>query len=103
MKNTELKKGNIDNRNMSFVDKYQRDIHIEKSRKGREIYVLNRGKLGRKKGTKETVQTFLNKPKSKQIIKHLSIGESVRNISYLLNVSVPTIYKVKNNLTFNHN
>ena len=62
---------------------------------GRKMYVMNGGKLGRKKGTNENIQTFLNKPKTQSIIKYLNMGKSVRDVSSRLGVSTSTIYKVK--------
>jgi DNA invertase Pin-like site-specific DNA recombinase len=80
---------------MSSLYEMERENILERTEMGRKMYVLNGGKLGRKKGTNENVQTFLNKPKSQSIIKFLGMGKSVRDISSRLGVSTSTIYKVK--------
>jgi DNA invertase Pin-like site-specific DNA recombinase len=80
---------------MSSLYEMERENILERTQMGRKMYVLNGGKLGRKNGSNENIQTFLNKPKSKQIIKHLSMGKSFRDISSRLGVSTSTIYKVK--------
>lgn len=80
---------------MSSLYEMERENILERTEMGRKMYVLNGGKLGRKKGTNENVQTFLNKPKTQSIIKFLNMGKSVRDISSRLGVSTSTIYKVK--------
>ena len=62
---------------------------------GRKMYVLNGGKLGRKKETNENIQTFLNKPKFQQIICLLNKGKSVRDICGRLSVTPNTIVRVR--------
>ncbi len=52
--------------------------------------------MGRQIGTKETDEKFLSKPKSKDILKDLSNGYSVREISKMRNCSYSTVYKVRN-------
>jgi DNA invertase Pin-like site-specific DNA recombinase len=83
---------------MSSLYEMERENILERTEMGRKMYVLNGGKLGRKKGTNENVQTFLNKPKSQSIIKYLRMGKSTRDISSRLGVSTSTIYKVKQTL-----
>lgn len=51
--------------------------------------------MGRQIGTKETNEKFLSKPKSKDILKDLSNGYSVREISRMRNCSYSTVYKVR--------
>jgi DNA invertase Pin-like site-specific DNA recombinase len=80
---------------MSSLYEMEREKILERTEMGRKMYVLNGGKLGRKKGTNENVQTFLNKPKTQSIIKYLNMGKSVRDVSSRLGVSTSTIYKVK--------
>lgn len=80
---------------MSSLYEMERENILERTEMGRKIYVMNGGKLGRKKGTNENVQTFLNKPKSKQIISLLNKGKSVRDICGRLSVSPKTIVKVR--------
>jgi DNA invertase Pin-like site-specific DNA recombinase len=52
--------------------------------------------MGRQIGTKETNEKFLSKPKSKDILKDLGNGYSVREISKMRNCSYSTVYKVRN-------
>jgi DNA invertase Pin-like site-specific DNA recombinase len=80
---------------MSSIYELEREQILERTEMGRKMYVINGGKLGRKVGTNENVQTFLNKPKSKQIISLLEKGKSVRDISGRLGVSPKTIVKVR--------
>ena len=80
---------------MSSLYEMERENILERTEMGRKMYVLNGGKLGRKVGSNENIQTFLNKPKTQSIIKFLNMGKSVRDISSRLGVSTSTIYKVK--------
>jgi len=80
---------------MSSLYEMERENILERTEMGRKMYVLNGGKLGRKVGSNENIQTFLNKPKTQSIIKFLNMKKSVRDISSRLGVSTSTIYKVK--------
>ena len=80
---------------MSSLYEMERENILERTEMGRKMYVLNGGKLGRRKGTNENIQTFLNKPKTQSIIKYLKMGKSTRDISSRLGVSTSTIYKTK--------
>lgn len=51
--------------------------------------------IGRKKGSKEDVDTFLNKPSTKAIIRHLKAGEGVRRTAKLSECSIALVQKVK--------
>lgn len=51
--------------------------------------------MGRQIGTKESDEKFLSKPKSKDILKDLGNGYSVREISKMRNCSYSTVYKVR--------
>jgi DNA invertase Pin-like site-specific DNA recombinase len=64
---------------------------------GRQVYVMNGGKLGRDKGTNESIKDFLNKPKCKEIISLLNKGKSVRDIAGRLEVSLNLVVKVRKN------
>jgi DNA invertase Pin-like site-specific DNA recombinase len=64
---------------------------------GRKVYVMNGGKLGRDKGTNESIKDFLNKPKSKEIISLLNKGKKVRDIAGRLKVSFNLVVKVRKN------
>ena len=83
---------------MSSIYELEREQILERTEMGRKMYVINGGKLGRKVGTNENIQTFLNKPKSKQIISLLEKGKSVRDISGRLGVSPKTVVKVRKSL-----
>ena len=85
---------------MSSLNELERENILERTSMGRKMYVLNGGKLGRRKGTNENIQSFLNKPKSQSIIKYLKMGKSTRDISSRLGVSTSTIYKVKQTLKY---
>jgi len=76
----------------------------ERTHYGRVMYVKNGGKLGRPDGTKENRRTFLNKPKSKEILKYLEMDLSYREISRLVGCSVTTVGKVNGMISNNsHN
>ena len=60
---------------MSSLYEMERENILERTTMGRKMYVLNGGKLGRKKGTNENIQTFLNKPRTQSIIKYLKMGK----------------------------
>ena len=62
---------------------------------GRKVYIMNGGRLGRERGTNESVKEFLKKPKSKEIASLLSKGKTVRDISGRLGVSFNLVIKVK--------
>ena len=49
---------------------------------------------GRPEGTKLSNKEFLNKPKSKDILKRLKQGNSLRDVAKLCNCSVSTVQKV---------
>ncbi|MGM1056308.1 MAG: recombinase family protein [Bacteroidota bacterium] len=80
---------------MSSLYELEREQILERTEMGRKMYVINGGKLGRKVGSNENIQTFLSKPKSKQIISLLEKGKSVRDISGRLGVSPKTVVKVR--------
>lgn len=62
---------------------------------GRAVFLMNGGRLGRERGTNETIKDFMNKPKSKEIISLLSKGKTVRDIAGRLGVSFNLIVKVR--------
>lgn len=80
---------------MSSLYELEREQILERTEMGRKMYVINGGKLGRKVGSNENIQTFLSKTKSKQIISLLEKGKSVRDISGRLGVSPKTVVKVR--------
>ena len=60
---------------------------------GRESYIANGGKLGRKKGSIKTTEQ--KKEEYKEVIAFLKRGYSVRNTAKLTSVSVSTVQRVK--------
>jgi DNA invertase Pin-like site-specific DNA recombinase len=84
---------------MSSIYQLEREQILERTESGRRMYVINGGKLGRKVGSNENLQTFLQKPKVKQIQSLLEKGKSVRDICGRLEVSPSTVQKVKKSLT----
>jgi DNA invertase Pin-like site-specific DNA recombinase len=67
----------------------------ERTMVGRQVYVLNGGKLGRPENTNESKKEFLDKAKNKEIQKYIERGMRYTEISKLLNCSPKTIKKVK--------
>jgi len=67
----------------------------ERTTVGRMVYVQNGGKLGRPAGSNENDRSFLEKPKSIQIIKGLRKGLTIREIGKITGVSTKTVMKVK--------
>ncbi|WP_170932441.1 recombinase family protein [Belliella buryatensis] len=84
---------------MSSIYQLEREQILERTESGRRMYVINGGKLGRKVGSNENLQTFLQKPKVKQIQSLLEKGKSVRDICGRLEVSPTTVIKVKKSLS----
>jgi DNA invertase Pin-like site-specific DNA recombinase len=84
---------------MSSLYELEREQIRERTEMGRKIYVINGGKLGRKVGSNENLQSFLQKPKVKQIQSLLEKGKSVRDICGRLEVSPTTVVKVKKSLS----
>ena len=60
---------------------------------GRESYIANGGKLGRKKGSVKTTEQ--KKEEYKEVISFLKRGYSVRNTAKLSSVSISTVQRVK--------
>jgi DNA invertase Pin-like site-specific DNA recombinase len=73
----------------------------ERTMVGRKVYVLNGGRLGRPEGTKETEKDFLEKPQTKEIIKNLKKGLTIKDICKIVDCSNKTIIKTKR-LVFKH-
>jgi len=62
---------------------------------GRTAYLMRGGRLGRTKGSNETNATFLNKPKTQEVISLLRHGKSTRDICSRLKVSPNLVSKVR--------
>ena len=80
---------------MSSLYELEREQIKERTEMGRKMYVINGGKLGRRTGSIENIQSFLQKPKVKQIQSLLEKGKSVRDICGRLEVSPTTVVKVR--------
>ena len=80
---------------MSSLYELERENILERTEMGRKMFVINGGKLGRKVGTVENRQEFLQKENNQKIISLLEKGKSVRDISGRLGVSTSTVVKVR--------
>lgn len=67
----------------------------ERTMMGRAVYVQRGGKLGRPEGSNESERQFLNKEKSREILKYLNKKRTIREISKITSASNKTIIKVK--------
>ncbi len=67
----------------------------ERTMAGRQAYVMNGGTLGRPNGTSESDKCFLEKEKTKAIIKKLNKGWTIREITKNLETSNKTVIKAK--------
>jgi DNA invertase Pin-like site-specific DNA recombinase len=80
---------------MSSLYEMEKENILERTKTGRQVYVLNGGKLGRPKGTHENVKRFLSKPKNVEIQKLLGRGLRYSEIQRIVDCSPRTISKVK--------
>ena len=80
---------------MSSLYEMEKENILERTKTGRQVYVLNGGKLGRPRGTQENVRRFLNKPKNVEIQKLLKRGLLYSEIQKVVECSPKTISKVK--------
>jgi len=67
----------------------------ERTLTGRAVYVQRGGILGRPEGSCESEKKFLEKAKSKEIVKYLIKKRTIREISKCTNASNKTILKTK--------
>ena len=67
----------------------------ERTEAGRKAYVQSGGRLGRPSGSSENEKRFIEKDKSKEIIKYLRKGLTIREISACAKASNKTIIKTK--------
>jgi len=67
----------------------------ERTMAGRVVYVQKGGKLGRPDNSNESDKEFLNKDKTKEIIKYLNKARTIREISKITSASNKTIIKTK--------
>jgi DNA invertase Pin-like site-specific DNA recombinase len=66
-----------------------------RTKNGRDAFLMRGGKLGRKSGANETIKQFLSKPKSKEVISLLNKGKTTRDIAGRLDVSLNLVVKVR--------
>lgn len=67
----------------------------ERTMAGRVVFVQRGGKLGRPENSNENDKEFLEKDKTKEIIKYLNKKRTIREISKITNASNKTIIKAK--------
>lgn len=66
---------------------------IERLNSGRELYIEKGGRLGRRPGSKKSLEQ--KREEYKEVISLLRKGYSIRNVAKLTNKSVSTILNVK--------
>jgi transposase-like protein len=65
------------------------------AKEGIKRYVENGGKLGRKEGSKESIERFMSKPVNVEIKRLVERGYSVRKIVKIMDASSKTVVKVR--------
>ena len=90
-----------------FIQKYMIENH-HKTMKEKQKEGIQKAKkrgvyTGRKNGSSETEEQFLNKPKIKKVIEYLELGWKSTKISQEVNIHINTITKVKKILKNNTN
>lgn len=80
---------------MSSLYEMELDNIRERTRVGRLMYIQKGGVLGRKIGTNESENDFINKPKSQKILDYLKKEYTIREICKICDVSIGTTMKVK--------
>jgi len=83
---------------LSTMSDFERKMIRERQREGIEKSKLEGKYRGRMVGTKESVEKFLSKPKTKMIIKDLENGYTTKEISFRCRCSYSTIDKVRKTL-----
>jgi len=82
-----------------YIQKYMIDTH-HKTMKERQMDGIRKAKesgvyIGRKVGTVESVEKFLEKPKNKVVVEYLKLGWKSVDISKEVNIHINTITKIK--------
>ena len=80
---------------LSTMSDFERKMIRERQMEGIRIRKEKGLYKGRQIGTTDSVEKFLNKSKSKDILKDLENGYGIRDISKMRDCSYSTIYKVK--------
>ncbi len=82
-----------------YIQRYMIDTH-HKTMKERQMDGIRKAKengvyIGRKVGTKESVEKFLEKPKNKVVVEYLKLGWKSVDISKEVDIHINTITKIK--------
>lgn len=81
---------------MSTLYEMERQNIRDRTKMGRQVYLMNGGKLGRPRNSTESDHKFLSKPKSQEVLKYLKKGRfSQREVSRICRVSPKTVKKVE--------
>lgn len=80
---------------MSSLYEMELDNIRERTRIGRLMYIQKGGVLGRKTGTNESENQFINKVKSQKVLEYLKKEYTIREICKICDVSIGTTMKVK--------
>lgn len=80
---------------MSSLYEMELDNIRERTRIGRLMYIQKGGVLGRKTGTSESENQFINKVKSQKVLEYLKKEYTIREICKICDVSIGTTMKVK--------
>ena len=84
---------------LSTMSDFERKMIRERQREGIERSKLEGKYRGRQVGTSESIEKFLNKPKTKMIIKDIENGYTTQEISFRCRCSYSTINKIKKSVT----
>jgi DNA invertase Pin-like site-specific DNA recombinase len=80
---------------MGSVSEMERNLIRDRIKHSLSVKKLKGENLGRKKGSVESVQSFLSKPKNRKIKEYLDKGYSYREISKIVGCGTQLIGKVK--------
>lgn len=80
---------------LSTMASFERNLIRERQMEGIRVRQQKGLYIGRKIGTKDTIEKLLNKPHSKKIIEYISKGYPYHEIAKIVGVSPTTIVKVK--------
>ena len=80
---------------LSTMSDFERKMIRERQMEGIRIRKEKGLYKGRQIGTTDSIEKFLNKPKSKDILRDLDNGYGIREISEMRDCSFSTIYKTK--------
>jgi DNA invertase Pin-like site-specific DNA recombinase len=83
---------------LGSVAEMERNLIRERIKHSLSIKKQNGALLGRKEGSVESIDKFMQKPKSKEIARHLKKGKSIRDVARILGYGTQLVSKVKNYL-----